>query len=319
MLGNKSKTQKLKSAWPQRIAKIILWTFIAFLMLRGVGSILRPDAATTIKETLTELENDKNNRYITEKEAEAFAVMFANEYMTFSGDNDDYRRRLEVFSNMEFSSNGYTDRIEAVSAEAFKSEWVGKDLINIDVRVKVKYTVKEQIENTEAITVSYLEKEIYDNVYLRIPVEVNNRNYLVNDLPIFVPAPKKGEHINKGDIGKEVTSEEKAAITSVIESFLAAYCAGNSVELTYFMADTKEKIDGLSKRYTYKRMLDGNKVMEIGSNRYFLSCQYEVIDGVNNQVFKQGMEFIVVSNNDRYLIEKFNTKLDLSNLNNQNN
>lgn len=322
MLGfKKSGTQKLKSAWPQRIAKIILWTLIAFLMIRGVGSILRPDPAVTIKETLAELEKDKNYTYITEKEAEAFAVMFANEYMTYTGNNDDYQRRLKAFSNMELSGN-YTDRIEAVSGEAFKAEWIGKDLINVDVRVKVKYTVKEQIEqiqNPATLTpVSNPDKVIYDNVYLRVPVEVNNKKYLVNDLPVFIPAPEKAEHIDKKNESKEITGEQKKAITAVIESFLTSYCSGNSVEITYFMADTKAKINGLSKRYAYKKMLDGNKVREIGPNRYFLSCQYEVTDSVNNQVFRQGMEFIIVSNNDRYLIEKFDTKLDLSNLNNQN-
>lgn len=319
MIGKKSGTQKLKSAWPQRTAKIILWTLIAFLILRGIGSILRADPAITIKETLAELEGDKNYNYITEKEAAAFAVMFANEFMTYTGNNEDYTKRLKTFTNLELSGN-YTDKVEAINGEAYKVEWVSKDLINVDVKVKVKYTIKkEQSPETSTYGINPniptpipTSSVIMDNVYLRVPVEVNNKKYLVNDLPVFISAPEKAEHTNKKKEGKEVTGDQKKAIAGIIESFLTSYCTGNSVEISYFLTDAKMQVTGLSKRYTYKKMLDGYEVRELGPSRYFFGCQYEVSDSINNQIYRQGMEFIVVSNNNRYLIEKFDTKLDIS-------
>jgi len=310
LFGKKEKVNKVKSALPQRIGRIFLWVVVAFLVLRGVGTYLKPNSANTVTDIVESYKTEKDYTDRIDFEASAFARMFAIEYMTYKGDNTDYDNRMKKYSNLDFIG-AYNDKIDALSGEAYRIEWRGKDKVNVDVKLRVRYTVKQQQDTLKVGEAPKPDIVTVNDVYLRIPVYASNGKYLVEDYPVFIPEPGKGAKPEKTKQGKDVSSDIKAKIQSAVENFLKTYCSGNSVEMSYYLADINKTENGLGKRYNFKKLiLEEFEARELESGKYLVSTQYEVEDSINNQVFKQAIQIKIVVKDNKYLIDSFNAKLN---------
>lgn len=317
----KNKVNKIKSAWPQRIGRIVLWILVIFLMLRGIGSVLKADSATATQEVISQFEQNKDYKNRVEKEAAAYAEMFALEYMTYSGNNEDYNTRIRKFTDFDLTGGTYNDKTEAITSESYLVSWIDTNKVSVDCRIKVRYTIKAQkqvqaiadgVSSETTPTIAQTSSITIADTYLRIPVTELNGKYIVEDYPVFITALEKSEQPKKeSSTGDEVTGDIKKQIQAVVSSFLKAYCTGNDVEISYYMANSNTQVKGLNKRYVLKDLKqEAFTVNKIGSSdKYFVTVEFNVIDSINNQVFKQGMELSVINQNGKYLIEKFDAKL----------
>lgn len=312
LFKKKEKVNKVKSALPQKIFKVVLWVILSIIFLRGIGTYFKPNDASTAKTVIEAYKQGKDYSDQVSFEATAFARMFAMEYLTFKGDNSDYDDRLKKYSNLDFVGN-FKDKVEALGSEAYKIEWRGKDKLNVDVKVKVRYTVKPQEDDIlpkpgeapkpDIITVK--------DTCIRIPLYVSDGKYLVEDYPVFIPEPSKGAKPEKNKQGKDVSNDVKGKLQSAVENFIKTYCNGNSVEMSYYLADTSKTENGLNKRYIFKKLiLEEFNARELDGGKYLITTQYEVQDSINNQVFKQSMQITITVKDNKYLIDSFDAKLN---------
>lgn len=315
---NKDKpNNKLKSVWPQRIGRIVLWIFIVFVMLRGVGSMLRGSEASKIQTTINQFTEDEKKLKKTEIEATSFAKAFSIEYLTFTGNSLDYSDRLDKYTNLEFNSLNPRDKIEALGAEAMRVEWVNKDILLVDCKVKVKYQPQDAAEGVTANVYSKpgtqpqpTPQKIIKDTYIRIPVTTKDYKYIIQNFPTFIPAETRAEPQEFERPGKDVKAEDLEQIQKVIESFIKIYYEGSPTEISYFMVDNKQ-LTGLNKAYTFKKLVDGSLTVKQPNPqelKYSVNVQYEVIsDG--GQVFTQNMDLSVILKDGKYLVNQFNTIL----------
>lgn len=317
MFGKKEeKVNKVKSALPQRIGRIVLWVLVVFLIFRGIGSVLKTDDSTQTKEVINQFEQTETYKAKAEREASAFASMFAVEYMTYKGDQQEYQDRLKKYSNLELSAS-YNDKIEALTSEAFQTKWRDTNKLSVDVKVKVRYYVKNEVGtriggNPNLVPVPSSTTKTED-AYIRIPIAEKDGKYLVEGIPVFIAAPDKGPKTETKQVGNEVTGDKKKDILAVVENFLKAYCSGNDVEISYYMADTKIPVKGLQGRFIFKDLDDENtsvrELQKTDEGKFVVTVQYEVNDSINNQVFKQSMEIKAIFKDSKYLIESYDVKL----------
>lgn len=299
--NKKEKVEKIKSAWPQKIGKVVLWVIIIFLFIRGIGSILKQDNAVKAQEALQQFTETKNYTDKVAQEASAFAELFSLEYLTYLGNTDDYSKRLQPFTDLEFTA-GFNDRIQALSSKAYKIQWTDKSKINVDCSVKVRYL------NPQGLEIKI------NNTFLRVAVVEKDGKYTVENYPLFIPEIQKGSKPEVTKIGNDIDTGTKKAILTIVENFVRAYCVGNQVELSYYMADSKAAFNGLNRRYTFKKLIDeGCSVKVLKDGKYFVTVQYLVIDEINSQEFRQNLEMQVISKDGKYLIEKFDSKITLNN------
>ena len=141
-LRKKRKDEEdIKTGLIRNIAKVVLWVGLLFVIYKGVISIVRADNVNALEDKAFDRYLEQIEKNTIERKAISFAENFAIEYMTFYGDNDDYEKRLNKFSDLEFNKNPNIF-MEAVVSNWEESKWIKEDeLILVDCFVKVKFVV----------------------------------------------------------------------------------------------------------------------------------------------------------------------------------
>lgn len=300
--------ERIKTVWPQRILKIILWSLVAFLVLRGVGSIMKPDTASEAQKIIASYKQQSSSDEKIKNEASAFAELFAREYFSYRLDQVEYSTRLSKYTSLE-NIGTFKNRCEVSSARAYKAEVISADHISVDVTAQVKGYIENQVQvapvatGTATTATEYTPQDL--EYYIRVSVCVNNGNYTIDRYPVFIPAPIKAQ-ANKIKLpGDDVKSDEMASITTSIENFLKTYCTCSTSELAYYLKDVKK--DALFKQVEYNRitLLEAKKK----DSKYYVNVEYEVTDPVSKQTYKQSLMAQLVYKDNRYLIENFDNVL----------
>lgn len=349
------KLMKLNKKYKNRILTIILWVFICFLIVRGIGTLIRGNAINLkpFKNEITE-KIDKTSK---ESEGVAFAENFISEYLNYKGNEKEYYKRLAQYTNMDFS-NTKLKKMDVLYVNKVKSKWQNDNLLVVDLKVKVieipemesfidKYltpspslnpvpskkteTVKPTITPKKTVNKSPIAQlslkrkskillvantnfdnstESEDNIdilYIRVPVTFYNSKYKISGYPTFISAPSTNLDNTSKELPGEGIKDDRAQkeIEKLITSFISCYYQGNKTELEYFMVN-KDKINCLNGEYE----IVGIPAIEMKEfdGKYYARIYYQVT--YKNNTFDNGMEFIIVKENEKFLIEEYDTAIN---------
>lgn len=307
----KDKVLKLKSTVPQKIGKILLWTLVVFLLLRGIGSIFRQDETVTAQTLIDSYKKDSEAKKTVEFQGKAFAESFCLEYLTLNGrDTEGYLKRLVGYTqkDVDMNMNILADvRTEAFSANGYKLSWTSDSTFTVDVRARVKYfnvEVASSDQSTAQQNELMKDYQIKD-VCLRIPVLEKDGHFQITGYPAFIPGEDKANVETKPYTGKEASDGTKEVISSVMESFFKIYYTGNPGEISYYMLDSNKSLKGLEGRYEFVS-LDDITVYQNTQNSYYVIVKLSIKDSTNGVTVPQQYKIDLVRKEDKYYIDKMN-------------
>lgn len=298
----------------QRMGKILLWTLVVFLILRGIGTLFKDDRTDAARQLISDFVASRQYRERVEFEASAFAEGFAMEYLTYeSGSKEEYVERIRKYvpAYLESLDMSFYSGVKAqgLTAQALRLSWKSQNSLNVDVRVKVQYFVvfPKDNENAEAAAVPEI---VTKDVYIRIPVTEKEGKYIVDDYPAFIPQPEKAEAVFDYYSGSEADRKISGEITGVLENFFKTYYSGSAGEIAYYMLDSSRKIKGLEGRYKLSRM-HSVKVYkpQKEEERYLALVTLSVEDSTNQQQFFQRFHVQLVKKEGRFYIGSFDVRI----------
>lgn len=295
---------------PQKIGKGLLWTFVVFLILRGIGTLFTGDDGASAQEIIEKLGETESYKERVEYEASTFAEGFSYEYMTLTNKDGDYLKRLKKYipTYLYSLADGYNrDYItKAQEAKAYKTDWIGDNQINVLVRVKVKYITYEKAEGEEN---KLIEKERISDVYIKVPVAEVGGRYIIEDYPAFVPEPKKAEVKYDYYSGSPVESDEAEKLKEVLENFFKTYYTGNSGEISYYMLDNV-KLEGTKGRFKFKSLDEARSYLldEKGENIFSLVI-LTIKDSMSGKEYKQRFNVSLTKKDNRIYIKDFDVRI----------
>ncbi|EGD46236.1 hypothetical protein Cpap_0848 [Ruminiclostridium papyrosolvens DSM 2782] len=305
----KDKVLKLKSTMPQKIGKILLWTLVVFLLLRGIGTLFKQDETVTAQTLINSYVKDSEAKKTVEFQGKAFAESFCLEYLTLNGrDTEGYLKRLVGYiqKDIDMNMNMLTDvRTEAFSADGYKLMWTSDNTFTVDVRARVKY-FNVEASSSELVKQNELMKDYQiKDVCLRIPVLEKDGHFQITGYPAFIPGEDKANVEIKPYSGKEASEGTKEAILSVMESFFKIYYTGNPGEISYYMLDSTKTLKGLEGRYEFVSLNDIT-VYQNTENRYYVIVKLSIKDSTNGVTVPQQYKIDLVRKEDKYYIDKMN-------------
>ncbi|MBN1467881.1 MAG: conjugal transfer protein [Fusobacteriaceae bacterium] len=331
-MSEKIKVTKLKNKYIKTILTVILWICIGFLIIRGIGTIIRPNPINL--KPFKEDVNNKIDKVQKELRGIAFAENFANEYFTFNGDEKEYKERLKKYTELEFTKQ--TQQIEVAYVNMIKSEWKnGKLLVDLKVgiakipdydnyfkkflptptpkpKTTPKPTPKAKNNELEIRYISFnpeimfmansdtgnLERAI-DIIYLRVSVQVDEK-CKITEYPTFINNPD----VSIGDKEKlpgQVLKKESEIkeVEDLVLNFINSYYQGNETEIKYFLKNKENELNLLNGEYVVKEVT--TKEMTKKDDKYYAKVVYKV--EYKGNVFDNRMEFVLVRDGDKLLVE----------------
>ena len=306
----KIKIAKLKSTLPQKVGKVLLWTLVGFLLLRGMGSIFKEDDSVKAQNMIDNFIKTFEWKSDLEQQGKAFAEGFALEYLSMEGHSrEEYKTRLSKYlqTGVDINTKLNTDtKTEAFSAAAYKITWLDETSMNADVKVRVKYfNITDQAP--DAMKQSNLDSNYkIEDVCLRIPLKEKEGSFVVCGYPAFIPAADKADMAVEVYSGNEVSNEVKKTISGVIESFFKIYYSGSSGEISYYMLDSANALKGLEGRYEFVNLEEISVYQSQGNTGFYVIAKLSVKDSLNGAVVEQMYRLELVRKEERYYISKMN-------------
>lgn len=311
--NNKIKVTKIKSATPQKVGKVILWILICFLILRGVGSILRKDQSKAIEAKVESRISALENKNKVTEEASAFAASFIKEYLTYKkGDTEGYRKRIGKYLPQtllgQTTSIITESDVQAMDIMPISIKFYTSNQINVDIKVRARY-----ISNVKSSTADTTEAvETIKDLYFRVPVVENDGKYAIEDLPLLVAKPDNANIELKAVSGTTADTSIVSDIDKMLQNFFKTYCEGNDNELSYYMSDSKAAVKGLGGAVTF-RAINELRVYTNENNEYLAIVNFSVEDKDSKQEIKQKLNLQIIQKENKYYIKSFDVRT--SNLN----
>jgi hypothetical protein len=191
--------------------RVLLWSAVALVLVRGTIDLLGPDADEAPADDTT-----ADGRPTANVEAaEAFAVRFASDFLTLTEDDAGLRREtLEAYvaPDVDLDSVWDGDGIQAVRHAVPVSTTVERD-------GKLTVLVAAQVDGGRWL-------------HLAVPVSGDDDNFVVTGLPALVAGPANADvELTEPEVDSELTSR----LQPTVESFFAAYGAGEQAELDRYV------------------------------------------------------------------------------------
>ncbi|WP_027633437.1 conjugal transfer protein [Clostridium hydrogeniformans] len=288
------KVKKIKSMVPKKVLRVLLWTILIFLFIRGVVSIIRPNQSKKILNDVNTSLTNNNISIDKRRGASAFAEIFAKEFFTYKQNKgEDYRKRVAQYmseiavSSLNTSING---EVQALDSTAINVKSYSKNGFNVDVRVKVKY----------------VEKNIEKDLFIRVPIRENEGLYLVEDIPFLIARPNSANiEINQYNDNTVDTSVARS-IEDMLNNFLKTYCEGTEGEIKYYLFDTQKSLEGLNGNFRFRNISELRVYSK--DKDYLALVSFNLEDLETKQEVKQKIHITITNKDSRYYIKDLNTR-----------
>lgn len=298
---HREKVSKIKTDGLMKGGRIILWTVIIFLLLRGIFSIISPGGEVRMERIVDNYRADAKLREAVQVEAAAFAEDFAYEYYTFSGEmNSDYQQRLADYlaDNLEIK-NPVSGNVsaEVVNASVTRIKYISDMDFDIDVHLTVIYTPR-----TEGGA------KTQKDIYLRIPVSKDsNSRYAVTSYPSYIPKVPTGKikEVNSY-AGNPVPSSQLQRIKDTLNSFFKAYYSGTKTEISYYLSGSNEVANGIGGKVEFDKIQYILVYKDESTGDYLADTSITVVD--NGQQMQQRLFLRLQYSKNRYYIKNISTR-----------
>ncbi len=305
---------KLNTVVLQKAMRIVLWVFIAFLLLRGVGTVIRTNDISKAESMMQEFLKSRGYKEKVEREAASFAESFAVEYMTYSKKSpDEYYARISKYLPSHIAELGMvlstkTD-VQAMEARCIGLRWTGERQLNIDVRVKATYKQEAApSDTTDAVTQPAETLTRQRDLYIRIPIVETEGAYLVEDYPVFLPEPVKPKLKASQYSGETADSSTAQDISNMLSSFFKTYYEGKAGETQYYMADAGAGVLGLDGSFKFEKLDEARVFKNATEGSFTAIAELTVSDPYSGQKLKQRYNISLIRKDGRYYIKTFDAR-----------
>ena len=311
---NSKKVTKLITYDYMKVLRIVVWTFITILLIRGVVSMFKPDN--------TEVMLNENKLFVERMEKDlgleaklfSYAEEFTREYFTrYPLNPDDFKNRIMKFTSeqlaIDMNNSSYS---EIINASAFSFEKYSDNQFNVSVAAKIKqFVAKPGQENVEA------NKKKYDTAlvteYIEVPIYVDtNNNMLVENIPGIIAAPEKAELKTTEYTGMQ--EGDQAVIQKIndgLVEFFKAYYSGEQTQLDFFLEKEGaiRSVDSPSEFVS----INNRTIFKLNENEHLVTVELTIKSFGND--FKQRFNVRLVKNSDKYLVKSLDTRVSNLNIN----
>lgn len=317
ILPNLSKKGKeeyvIKKDIKRKVLRYVLWAMLIFLFVRGVIVSLRPDQTKEVDQKVRSFKQEFSNYKDQDSEILSFAQNFCKEYLTYETNNQqDYLERLKGFVSDNFLKT--TDILDlkgnakVIYADAYKKVSYSSNQVDVYVLVEVEYHIPKIAEDGS----TYNEEIKYQEVQLKVPVYVDGKSYIVEDIPLYVNDINKIDDYKSSYYeGNELTSDViKDGVEKSLESFFKAYYEDDQNVINYYLtkdADISE-FQGLHGRMKFDDIDSFKCFQKEGDNYIVCIAKIIIIDAMNGVKVTQQFNLTLKKDNDKYYVKKMDTK-----------
>jgi hypothetical protein len=320
------KITKMNKGYKRKLIIILVWIFIGFLIIRGVGTIIKGNKIN-LKPFKNEITKNIDKKTV-ESEATAFAENFTNEYFSYNGDDDEYYSRLAKYTNLDFSATKL-EKMDVVYVNIIKSNWQTDKLLIVDLKVKIseipdgdfidKYidnnqTSTNQKNNSKSTSMPQLTNtdnySLYETLYFRVPISTD-KGFVVCNYPTFIGTPSINKDENENKLPGNLLKDENTIkeIEKLVDAFLNGYYKGDSTELSYYMKDKESKINCINSSKYEIGSIDKIIINEY-KEKYYVKTSYQI--KYKENLIENGMEFRIVKINEKLFVEEFNSAIGVN-------
>lgn len=304
-----AKESKLKTNTLPKVIKIILWSFLGLIFVRGCGTFLKPDPVAAIKKENASAIAEFSKTSILENEAFSFSENFARDYFTHEAKDDkalkDKISKYVIPGMLDNIKVG--GKITATYTKAYKSEMISQSQIDVYVYAELEYVVLKQVQpNPQQIQFD----TIYNHVNIKIPLAFNSNKFVVEDLPVFVEDNEKQNVSVKSYNGTSASAADETAIDGALTQFFKAYYELPQEQINYFLAskDLESKIIGLNKRYLLNKIQSIKSFNDVTKDKFLALVTLEIKD-INGDTVTQNFNVKIVKKDYKYYISKLSTRI----------
>lgn len=252
LLEKSLKPKAPRSTAPRTIIRIMFWLFILFILVRGIGSMLRGT------QTVQEINIVGDTSTSISDSIKGFATDFSNEYFSWSstGTNNRIERLSKFISGIDQDAGMKAYQVsgdsKVLAVELYDSKQIDDSHFEITTLVRREVTVKNaSISSTDSFGANLStdegpSKTVLQKTYMTIPITITKDGPLIEQYPRFVVEQKKGSSVdeNVGELSADGTLIAKAS--ELTDSFLRTYLEGNVNQLKYFFQDDSSAPDTLT-------------------------------------------------------------------------
>ena len=217
--------------------RVALWATVALLLVRGAGDVLAGPSSGAADRRAAPAATAS----FPDDEARAFAADFARAYLTYSPRHPDYHALgVRSFLASELRESAALELPERGPAQTVDQATVARAQPIAPNRALV--TVAATVSNRTMTT-----------RYLTVPVARDSAGGLVvYDYPSFSAPPARAE-VEEPETAR-LEGREQREIEDVLGRFLAAYLAGRSDDLAYFLP-AGVSLEAVRERYELRELL----------------------------------------------------------------
>jgi len=279
-----AKKDKLKG--PQRTGmrtflKLVIWGSLIIILTVGVINIIVGNRPRIIENRVV-----YDISPVEGETAKAFAISFVNEFLTYDGRQDDYRKRIEPYIINSIANASKVNLTSKHMRVTGSQVWMLTKLDENHANLVVKADLEIYSENEEPKR---------KTVYLNVPIQHVNGQYIVDDYPTFQSGPDKPDvDYTELEGGETVDEKLKQEIKGVLQNFFETYCQANSLKIGYFLT-SGNSYKGLDGVVEFKS-IDSLKVyMRDVPDKVTAVCEVSVVEP------ETGIQF-----NQKYILDMLN-------------
>ncbi|WP_411332683.1 conjugal transfer protein [Blautia producta] len=315
---------KLKNVAGWKAARIILWSILIFLIVRGAAAILIPDKNTQTAQKVEKLQKAMDAEMEQRTRILSFASDFAKEYMTYDKDGgEEFKKRLSKYMTEDLSEAAdiydFQTEAKATYADAYRMEQIKDNRTQVYVHVEVAGTVYETVEDTEEKKEEKKDSkdkskdktketvketaESADIVYtLKVPVQVTKTGFVVDGFPLLV-SDKDSYYVQdyeKRSIPSKYSEyKDVDKVEETINNFLTAYYTDKQSVIDYFLHETADKTNfsGLSGE-------NDLALLEIAEIKAYTDTDGNILSVVRYKVQDKRTKTVVMQSSSFTLVEE---------------
>lgn len=313
----KPKTEEyvLKKNTGMKALRIVLWTMLVFVFIKGIVSIFqKEDGIDEVNAIINNFRQEFSSVKDENEELLSFAQNFGREYLTYRiGEKDDYIARIrEYASNIVCNNSSLVDfRANAVCTyiNAYRKEEYAVGQYDVYVYAVVEYE-KQILNDDQTYTTEITQAE----ATMIVPVYAAAGRYIVEDIPLFVEDSIVDNSYTASGYSGGTSMTDSATVEVIktsIGNFFASYYSAEQSVINYYLNSTadKSRFTGLGGRYSFDR-IDSISCYKNTDGSILAVVGYVIIDAMNGAQLYQEVNVLLIEDqtSGRYYILDMNTR-----------
>lgn len=306
---------KIKRTTGMYVARAIFWAMLAFVFIRGVVTIFRPDPREDVNTAIATFKAEAVRHEQEYDRITAFAQDFAYYYLSYEdGKEEEYINNLNRYiinGLATFPKVASGAKAEVLYINAYKKEKYSENSFDVWVVAKVEYTgrtvIKQEDEDTEIISDTTRTKEII----LQIPIDMVEEKLIVTGLPIYITDNSKIDNYKEPTIKlSAVDTKTTEQIKISLNDFYSVYYGGKQSTIEYYLDAAAERKDFqaiTTVEYSSINEIHAYYLNDVSDSSYIVETTIKVVDESGTELL-QTHTFLINKKDSRFYILKMGTK-----------